>query len=118
MMIGWDFITKMPYYYRSADVCVHTSLSECCSLVLIEAMACGVPIVVTDKIAVYDPVGDAGLHFQPRNSEDLAEKIIRLLWNNKLRSKMCERGLKRISELGLTWKTASERYRDLYLSLM
>jgi glycosyltransferase involved in cell wall biosynthesis len=118
MLNRWDFPTKMPYYYRSADVCVHTSLFEGCSLVLIEAMACGVPIVVTDIPAVYEPVGNAGLHFEPKNSEDLAEKIVRILYDEKLRIKLRDKGLKRILELGLTWEKASEHYRDLYLSLM
>jgi len=118
IMNGWDFLTKMPYFYRSADVCVHTSLSECCSLVLIEAMACGIPVVVSDIPAVYDPVGDAGLHFEHRNPEDLAEQLIKLLTNERLRADLRDRESRRILELGLTWEDASKRYRDLYLSLM
>ena len=115
---GWDFITKMPYFYRSADVHVHTSLSECCSFVLIEAMACGIPIISTNISVVSDPVGNSGLRFEPKDPEDLADKIIKLLSNEKLRTELSEKGLRRVSELGLTWEKAAERYRDLYLSLM
>ncbi len=115
--LGYEFLSKMPYYYRSADVCVHTSLFEGFSLVLIEAMACGIPIVVTDIPAVYEPVGDAGLHFEPKNPEDLAERIVRLLCNEKIGIALCNKGLNRLSELGLTWENAAKSYRDLYLSL-
>jgi glycosyltransferase involved in cell wall biosynthesis len=118
LMFGWDFINEMPYYYRSADVCVHTSLSEVCGLVAIEAMACGIPLIITDIPKVKDPAGDAALVFEPKNSEDLAEKIIKILSNEKFGTMLREKGLKRVSDVGLTWKKASERYRDLYLSLM
>ena len=118
LMCGWDFLTKMPYYYRSADVCVHTSLFETGGFVLPEAMACGIPTVVTDIPAVYEPVGDAGLHFEPRNPHDLAEKLVRLLSDEKLQRSLREKGVRRVSELGLTWKEASRRYRDVYFSLL
>lgn len=118
LMFGWDFITEMPYYYRSADIFVHTSLSEVCGLVPIEAMASGVPMVITDLPAVKGPAGDAGLLFEPKNSEDLGEKIVKLLSDEKLRIHLRDKGLRRISDLGLTWKYAAEQYRDLYLSLI
>jgi glycosyltransferase involved in cell wall biosynthesis len=118
LMFGWDFISEMPYYYRSADVCVHTSLSEVCGLVAIEAMACGVPLIITDIPKVKDPAGDAALLFEPKNSEDLAEKIIKVLSNEKFGTMLREKGLRQVSEVGLTWKKAAERYRELYLSLL
>jgi glycosyltransferase involved in cell wall biosynthesis len=118
LIFGWDFITEMPYYYRSADVFVHTSLSEVCGLVPIEAMACGIPIIITDLPGVKGPVGDAGLFFEPKNSEDLGMKIVKLLSDEKLRIALRDKGLRRINELGLTWKYAAKQYRDLYLSLM
>jgi len=118
LMFGWDFITEMPYYYRSANIFVHTSLSEVCGLVPIEAMACGVPLIITDLPCVRGPAGNAGLFFEPKNPKDLAEKIIKLLSDEKLRITLGDKGLRRIGELGLTWKNAAKQYRDLYLSLM
>lgn len=118
LIFGWDFITKMPYYYRSADIFVHTSLSEVCGLVPIEAMACGIPIIITNLSGVRGPVGDAGLFFEPKNSEDLGMNIVRLLSDEKLRNALRDKGLRRMNELGLTWKFAAKQYRDLYLSLL
>jgi len=117
MMTGWDFLTKMPYYYRSADVFAHTCLFESFGFVLVEAMACGVPIVAYNAATAPEIVGDAGLLSEPKNPEDLADKIIRLLSDEKLRTRLSEKGLNRISELGLTWEKAAEQYRKLYLSV-
>lgn len=117
-MLGWDLLPKMPYYYRSADVFAHTSLFESFGFVFVEAMACGVPIVACNAATAPEIVGDAGLLFEPKNPEDLADKIVRLLCNDKIKMELSERGLKRISELGLTWKKAAERYRKLYFSLI
>ena len=118
MITGWDFLTKMPYYYRSADVFAHTSLFESFGFIFVEAMACGVPIVACNAATAPEIVGDAGLLFEPKNPEDLADKIVKLLCNDKLKMKLSERGLKRISELGLTWEKAAEQYRKLYFSLI
>lgn len=118
LMFGWDFISEMPYYYRSADVCTHTSLSEVCGLVAIESMACGVPLIITDLPRVKDPAGDAAIVFEPRNSEDLAEKIIKVLGDEKFGTMLQEKGLRRVSEFGLTWKNAAKQYRELYWSLL
>lgn len=116
-MLGYEFLSKMPYYYRSADVFVHTSLFESFGLVYAEAMACAVPIVAANTTTAPEIVGDAGLLFEPKNPDDLAEKIVRLLCNEKIRIALCNKGLNRLSKLGLTWENAAKSYRDLYFSL-
>lgn len=116
--IGYEWLSKMPYYYRSADVFVHTSSFESFGLVFAEAMACGIPIVATSISAAREIVGDAGLLFETKNSDDLADKLLRLLSDDKLRMLLSERGLNRIFKLGLVWEKAAKSYRDLYLSLI
>ena len=115
---GWDFLTKMPYYYRSADVFAHTSLFETFGFVFVEAMACGVPVVACSTSTVPEIVGDAGLQCEPKNAEDLADKILKILVNDKLGNQLSERGSKKICELGLTWENTAEQYRKLYFSVL
>lgn len=116
--LGYESLLKMPYYYRSADVFVHTSLFEAFGLIFAEAMACGLPIVATNISAAREIVGNAGLLFEPKNSDDLADKLLRLLSDDKLRILLSEKGLNRISKLGLVWEKAAKSYRNLYLSLV
>ena len=108
---------KIPDFYRSSDIFVHTARLESFGLVLVEAMACGVPIVAADAATAPEIVGDAGILFEPGNPEDLARKAIRLLNDEKLKTKMGTIAKKRIVQCGFTWETAAKHYRNLYLSL-
>lgn len=116
--LGWTPYTVMPYLYRAADVFVHTSLTEGFGLVMAEAMSCGTPVVAANVATAPEVVGAAGLLFKPRDPEDLAEKLIRVLGDDRLRTKLSSKGVKRIREKSLTWDNAAKEYRKLYQSLL
>jgi glycosyltransferase involved in cell wall biosynthesis len=118
IMLGWDFLTKMPYFYRSADVFVHTSQSEVCSFVLLEAMACGVPIVASAIPTLMEIGGNSPLFFETGNPKDLADKTISLLLDDKKSEVSGKNGLEQIKNLGLTLSEVAERYKNLYSSLL
>ncbi|HEV3120221.1 MAG TPA: glycosyltransferase family 4 protein, partial [Gemmataceae bacterium] len=65
--------------YRSADVFVMPSLHEGFCIPLVEAMACGVPVVATRATALPETVAGAGLTFSQDDVEDLADEIRRAL---------------------------------------
>ena len=64
---------------RGADVVVHPSLYEGFGLILVEAMARGVPLVVADATALPETAGGAALLFDPRDPAALADAIIRAI---------------------------------------
>ena len=85
--MGWIAHDELPKYLTSADIYVSTSLSDGASVSLVEAMACGLPVVTTDA-------GDAGKWIEDgrngfivptKSPELLAEKIAYLLENKDLR---------------------------------
>jgi glycosyltransferase involved in cell wall biosynthesis len=65
--------------YRAADVLVMPSRWEGFCIPVIEAMACGVPVVAARAAALPETVGDAGLTFTPDNASDLARQVRRVL---------------------------------------
>src|SRR5262249_21955390 len=65
--------------YRSADIFAMTSVQEGFCLPLVEAMACGVPVVAARAGALSETVAAAGLTFVPDNADDLASAIRRVL---------------------------------------
>jgi len=87
---------QLPEVLRSADVYVSTSISDGTSASLVEAMSCGLPVVVTKIPGNEEWVGHGknGFLFPPRNSRALAEDIVTILQNDKLRSNMREENLK------------------------
>jgi glycosyltransferase involved in cell wall biosynthesis len=80
--------------YQNADVYVYTSPHEDFGLGPIEAMACGTPPVVWDYAGPAENVshGVTGLKAQPYSVDDLAEKVLLLLTDKGLRSRIGENG--------------------------
>jgi glycosyltransferase involved in cell wall biosynthesis len=93
--------TQMPYYMNGLDVLVLPSITlpnwkEQFGRVLIEAMACGVPVVGARSGAIPEVIGEAGLTFAEGNAEDLREKLASLLKDVVLRAEMGRRGRQRV----------------------
>jgi glycosyltransferase involved in cell wall biosynthesis len=70
---------RLPDVYRSAAVLVMPSRHEGFGLPVLEAMACGVPVIAARAAALPETVGSAGLTFMPDDPEDLARHVRRVL---------------------------------------
>ena len=69
----------LPAYYRACDVYVTSSEHEGFCIPVVEAMACGKPVVAAAAAALPWTVGDAGLLFEPGSADDFAAKVLALL---------------------------------------
>jgi glycosyltransferase involved in cell wall biosynthesis len=62
---------------------------------VIEAMACGVPVLASNTTSLPEVVGDAGMLVNPYDIDELREGMIKLLDDEKMRIEMSNRGLER-----------------------
>jgi glycosyltransferase involved in cell wall biosynthesis len=83
----------LPVLYSGASSFVFPSLYEGFGLPLVEAMACGVPIVASNMSSIPEVVGDAALLVPPTQPEAFAEAIFRVRSDKDLRRTMIEKGL-------------------------
>jgi glycosyltransferase involved in cell wall biosynthesis len=95
---------QVPAYLRCLDAFVLPSLTtpqwkEQFGHVLIEAMACGVPVVGSASGAIPEVIGDAGLLFREGDAEELAGKLAQLLASPELRAGLARRGRERVMAL-------------------
>jgi glycosyltransferase involved in cell wall biosynthesis len=100
--------------YNLATVYCQPSFDEGFGLPVLEAMACGCPVVSSDRGSLPEVVGDAGLLVNP-SVKGLSLGLKRVLGDVVLRRKLSGLGAKRVK--GFSWeKTARETYR-VYQSL-
>lgn len=109
-------VPEISDYYFAADLFVLPSANEMFGLVLLEAMASGLPVIASKGGACPEVIGDAGLLFDPKSSEDLAGKIVELITNKELYEKLKEKGLERVKQF--TWEKAAEQYYKVYQNVL
>jgi len=102
--------------YKSSKIFVLPSFSEGFGLPVIEAMACGIPVIISDIPALCEIADDSAMKFNPENHIELSEKLLLLLHDNELYNNMKERGLKR-AEL-FDWNKAALLTNNVILDVM
>jgi glycosyltransferase involved in cell wall biosynthesis len=85
----------LPMLYSGCCSFVFPSLYEGFGLPLVEAMACGVPIVASNTSSIPEVVGDAALLVPPTRPEAFADAVLRVRSDKDLRRTMIEKGLRR-----------------------
>lgn len=96
---------ELPLWYNAATVFVYPSLYEGFGMPLLEAMACGTPVIGSDVSCMPEVVGDAGLLVAPLDVKALADSLERLLVDGDLRDDLSQRG--RAWASNYTWETAA-----------
>ena len=97
---------KISALLRNAELAVMPSFYEGFGLPVLEAMACGCPVITSNTSSLPEVVGSAGIMVNPSNPSEIAEAIVALLRDDEKRNKLREEGLKRVKEF--SWeKTAS-----------
>ncbi|MCQ2067847.1 MAG: glycosyltransferase [Bacteroidaceae bacterium] len=91
---------SLPEVLQKMDVFVNCSVKESFGVALVEAMACGIPVVATDTVGFREVVADAetGYVLKDRDPETMAQALLKLLSDKDLRERMGAAGRKRVLE--------------------
>jgi glycosyltransferase involved in cell wall biosynthesis len=101
--------------YRDCAVFVFPSTVETFGNPLVEAMASGAVIASSNRAAMPEILGEAGLYFNPEDSAEIAEKISRLLNDEQLRGDLKAKALARAKDF--SWAKTAKLTADLLLKL-
>ena len=89
---------KILCLYKYAKAFIFPSLYEGFGLPPLEAMACGIPVIVSNIPVLKEICGDAAYFVDPYSSESIAQGIHKVLYNDNLRESLIEKGKKRIND--------------------
>jgi glycosyltransferase involved in cell wall biosynthesis len=107
--VGLDDLVRL---YNAADALVYPSFAEGFGWPLVEAMACGTPVVCSRRGALAEVTAGAARLVDPEDSVDIAEGIADVLEHEALRRGLVSRGLERSGVF--RWDEALGRLRALY----
>jgi glycosyltransferase involved in cell wall biosynthesis len=110
--LGFVRDEDLPALYNAAEVFALPSLYEGFGLPVLEALACGTPVVTSDVSSLPEVAGDAALLVSPRDVEGISRTLHRALIDQELRATLRERGL--IQAQQFTWQRAAETVLDIY----
>jgi glycosyltransferase involved in cell wall biosynthesis len=113
-----DRKTELPDLYASMDGFLFSSETETLGLVVLEAMASGLPVVATPAMGVGEHLhhGVNGLQYPAGDVETMAQLMIRLVSDRDLRSSLAEGA--RQTALGLSWDSELDRLERIYANLL
>jgi glycosyltransferase involved in cell wall biosynthesis len=106
----------LPALYGGAELFVFPSEYEGFGLPVLEAMACGTPVVCSNRSSLPEVAGDAALLCDPHDVEALARAIEQALADRDLRSALQQRGLNRAAQF--SWGQTAQQTQQVYRSLL
>jgi glycosyltransferase involved in cell wall biosynthesis len=112
VLTGYVVNTDLPSIYCQSSIFLYPSLRESFGIPMLEAMACGVPVITSNTSSMPEVAGDAALITDPFQPSEITAAMIRLHNDNNLREKMIAAGLTRSSKF--SWKAMAEDVLEIY----
>ena len=116
VMPGYINNADLPYIYNNAFAFLYTSLRESFGIPLLEAMACGTPVITSNTSSMPEIGGSEVIMVNPQNAHEITEKMLLLEKDKTLYQKQKEIGIRRAQQF--SWKYTAEQlltvYEDVY----
>lgn len=103
---------NLPIVYNLAELFVYPTRYEGFGLPVLEAMACGTPVITSNISALPEIVANAGILVTPGDESALAEAMVTVLSDPKLRENLAEKGIIRSKDF--SWKRTAKETLQVY----
>lgn len=112
LMPGYIVNSDLPYIYNGAFAFLYTSLRESFGIPLLEAMACGTPVITSNTSSMPEIAGDDAILVNPESSDEIAEMMLQLERDEDFYEKQKAIGLERAKLF--SWRRTAEQLLRLY----
>ncbi len=114
-LAGYVVNTDLPAIYNMAELFLYPSLRESFGIPMLEAMACGVPVITSNTSSMPEVAEDAAKIIDPYKPEEITNAINQILENDEIKQSLIEKGLKQSAKF--SWKAMAEENLKLYKSV-
>lgn len=111
---GYIRHADLPEIYNGASAFLYTSLRESFGIPLLEAMACGTPVVSSNTSAIPEVAGKGAILVNPEKPEEIAAQLLRLEQDSAFREAQIAYGLERVKSF--SWEQTARRLLDIYMN--
>lgn len=102
----------LPTLYNLASLFVYPSLYEGFGYPVLEAMACGIPVITSNRASLPEVAGDAAVVVDPYDTQGISRGMERALLDGKLRKELQRKGIERAAQF--SWKRNAEETLELF----
>ena len=114
--VGFVADEDLPDLYRGAEVFVYPSLYEGFGLPILEAMACGVPVITSNRSSLPEVAGQAALLIEPTQPEALAAAMSAVISDHAQSAELRRRGLARAKDF--SWEAVARQTLKVYRTVV
>jgi glycosyltransferase involved in cell wall biosynthesis len=112
VLTGYVVNTDLPSIYCQSDVFLYPSLRESFGIPMLEAMACGVPVITSNTSSMPEVAGTAAFIIDPFKPEEITEAIIKILGDNVLRDDLVKKGFEQAAKF--SWRAMAQSVLEIY----
>jgi glycosyltransferase involved in cell wall biosynthesis len=115
---GWTEHSMLPSYFKSADICVFPSRQEGFGIVILEAMASGIPVIASNIPSFQEIIsnGRDGRLFKPEDADALSKEVVALYQDPHLRKELSRNAFEKVARY--SWENIADKYISLYKCLL
>jgi glycosyltransferase involved in cell wall biosynthesis len=113
---GYVADEELPLWYNAATLFVFPSVYEGFGMPVVEAMACGAPVVASRSSSIPEAAGTAGLMFDPHDAADLADRMASVLNDPALSARMQQQGKEHAAKF--SWEHAGRQTAVIYRQVL
>lgn len=103
------------YFYNLADVFIFPSLYEGFGLPVLEAMACGCPVITSNTSSLPEVVGDVAIKVNPTSVDEIVDAILSLVEDIGMQKRMIEKGFEQVKKF--SWERTAKQYIKVFCEM-
>ncbi len=111
-LTGYVVNSDLPAIYNQSDLFLYPSLRESFGIPILEAMACGIPVITSTTSSMPEVAGDAALMVDPYNPDEIAMAIEQMTSDPTLRQRLRMAGFKQASQF--SWPKMAADVQEIY----